>query len=103
MSLKIVIIGAGEVGFNLSKVLSKEGYNLTIIDIDKSKCNRINNNIDAKVIEGNGSSQRTLEKINFENIQYFLALTKIDEVNLVASSIAASFSLYILELTSSIL
>ena len=86
--MNIVLVGAGEVGFNLSKILSKEGYNLTIIDIDPRKCNRVNNNIDAIVIEGNGASQRILQKINLNDVKYFLALTRIDEINLVASSIA---------------
>ena len=86
--MNIVLVGAGEVGFNLSKVLSKEGHNLTVIDINQSKCSRIKNTIDAKVIEGNGASQRILGNISFDNIDYFLALTRIDEINLVASSIA---------------
>lgn len=86
--MNIVLVGVGEVGFNLSKVLSKEGYNLTIIDIDPKRCSRVNNSIDAKIIEGNGASQRILQKVNLEDVQYFLALTKIDEINLVASSIA---------------
>ena len=86
--MNIVLVGAGEVGFNLSKVLSKDGHNLTIIDINESKCSRVNNSIDAKVIEGNGASQRILQRINFDDVDYFLALTRIDEVNLVASSIA---------------
>ena len=47
--MNIVLVGAGDVGFNLSKVLSKEGYNLTIIDINQDKCKRVNNSIDAKV------------------------------------------------------
>ena len=88
MSIKIVLIGAGEVGFNLAKVLSKENYDLTVVDIDKDKCSRVKNTVDARVIEGNGCSQRVLQKIDFENIDYFLALTRIDEVNLVASRIA---------------
>ena len=60
MSINIVLIGAGEVGFNLAKVLSKENYDLTVVDIDKKKCNRVQNTIDARVIEGNGCSQRIL-------------------------------------------
>ena len=48
MSLKIVIVGAGEVGYNLSKFLSKEDYSITIVDIDEKKCSRIKNAIDAK-------------------------------------------------------
>ena len=86
--MNIVLVGAGEVGFNLSKVLSKDGHNLTIVDIKDTKCNRVNNSIDARVIEGNGASQRVLQKIDFDDVDYFLALTRIDEVNLVASSIA---------------
>ena len=88
MLLNIVLVGAGEVGFNLSKFLSKENYNLTVIDIDPIKCNRVKNTIDARVIEGDGCSQRILQTIDFSNIDYFLALTKIDEINLVASTIA---------------
>mgnify|MGYP006152892259 CR=1 FL=1 len=88
MLLNIVLVGAGEVGFNLSKFLSKENYNLTVIDIDPIKCNRVKNTIDARVIEGDGCSQRILQTIDFSNIDYFLALTKIDEINLVSSTIA---------------
>jgi len=88
MSLKIVIVGAGEVGYNLSKYLSKEDYSITIVDIDESKCSRIKNAIDAKVIFGNGSSQRILQQIDLKQVDYFLALTPIDEINLIASKTA---------------
>ena len=88
MLLNIVLVGAGEVGFNLSKFLSKENYNLTVIDINPLKCNRVKNTIDASVIEGDGCSQRILQTIDFTNVDYFLALTKIDEINLVACTIA---------------
>ena len=76
MSTNIVLIGAGEVGFNLSKFLSKENYDLTVIDVDPLKCSRIKNTIDARVIEGNGCSQRILQKIDFTTVDFFLSLTK---------------------------
>ena len=41
MSLNIVIIGAGEVGYNLAKSLIKNEYEITIIDIDPVKCIRV--------------------------------------------------------------
>ena len=88
MLLNIVLVGAGEVGFNLSKFLVKENYNLTVIDINPNKCSKVKNTIDARVVEGDGCSQRTLQNIDFSEVDYFLALTKIDEVNLVASTIA---------------
>ena len=88
MSLNIVVIGAGEVGFNLAKSLSKENHDITVIDISSDRCDRVKNAIDAKVIEGNGASQRILQKIDMKNIDYLLALTKIDEVNFVSSYLA---------------
>ena len=88
MSIKILILGAGEVGFNLSKYLSNEDYDITVIDIDPKKCHRVKNTVDAHVIEGDGTSLRIYDNIDMESIDYFLPLTKFDEVNLVASSIA---------------
>ena len=88
MSLNIVIIGAGEVGYNLTRVLSNEDYDITVVDIAPERCDSVTNNFDARVILGNGASQRVLQQIDMENVDYLLALTRIDEVNLVASQIA---------------
>ena len=88
MSIRIVIIGAGEVGYNLSKFLSKEDYDITVVDIDENRCSRIQNTIDANVIHGNGASQRVLKNIDLTTVDYFLALTPTDEVNLIASKTA---------------
>ncbi|MBI45818.1 MAG: Trk system potassium transporter TrkA [Candidatus Marinimicrobia bacterium] len=88
MSLKIVIVGAGEVGYNLSKYLANEDYAITVIDINEHKCSRVKNAIDAKVLCGNGASQRVLQKIDMAQIDYFLALTPLDEINLIASKAA---------------
>ena len=88
MSLRIVIIGAGEVGFNLAKTLSNDNCDLTIIDIDPKKCQRITNSLDAHVINGDGASQRILQDLDLDSVDYLLALSRIDEVNLVASKSA---------------
>ena len=85
MKFNIVIIGAGEVGFNLAKSLSKEEHDITVIDIDPNKCQKVTNNIDARVIEGDGCSQRIIQQIEMSEVDYLISLTKIDEVNLVAS------------------
>ena len=57
MSLNIVVIGAGEVGFNLAKSLSKEDHDITVIDISEEKCNRIKNTIDGFAGIGLGESR----------------------------------------------
>ena len=70
-------------------VLSKEDYDITVVDTNTDKCSKVKNAIDARVIEGNGASQRILQKIdNMSNVDYFLALTPIDEINLIASKIS---------------
>ena len=89
MNLNIVIVGAGEVGFNLAKSLSKEDHSITVIDINPQKCSRLQNSIDARVIEGDGTSQRLLAGIEMKKVDYVLALTRIDEVNLVASQMTS--------------
>ena len=88
MKFNIVIIGAGEVGFNLAKALSKEDHDITVVDIDPIKCQKVTNHVDAKVIEGDGCSQKILNNIDMSEVDYLIALTKIDEINLVASKLA---------------
>ena len=88
MSLTIVIIGAGEIGFNLARELSKEDYNITIVDINPEKVKRASENLDVSALEGNGASPHVLRQAQVEDANIFLALTRIDEVNLVASQMA---------------
>ena len=88
MDIKIVVIGAGEVGYNLIKALSKDKFDITVIDINEEKCQKITNTMDVQGIVGNGASQRILQLIDMSQIDYLLALTRIDEVNLVAAKSA---------------
>ena len=88
MPLKVAIIGAGEVGYNLANRFAKEDHDITVVDVDPGKCRIIKNTVDARVIEGDGASQRIIQQLNVAEIDIFLALTRIDEVNLVASRIA---------------
>ncbi len=86
--MKVVIIGAGEVGYNLAIRFAKEDHDLTVIDNNPEKCKFVKTTVDAQVIEGDGASQRILQQINMPEVDIFLALTRIDEINLVASRIA---------------
>ena len=58
--MKVVIIGAGEVGFHVAKALSEENYDITVVDIDHEKCQRASENLDVIVVEGNGASPNVL-------------------------------------------
>ena len=83
--MRIVIIGAGEVGFHVAKSLSQDDHDITVMDISASKCKRASENLDVIVVEGNGASPRNLSSANVQEADYVLCLTRVDEVNLIAS------------------
>ena len=83
--MKVVIIGGGEVGFHVAKALSEEDYDITVVDIDPLKCRRASENLDVIVVEGNGASPKTLNDAKVGDADYVLCLTRVDEVNLIAS------------------
>ena len=83
--MKVIIIGGGEGGFHVSKALSEEDYDITVIDIDPIKCKRASENLDVIVVEGNGASPDTLNDAKVGEADYVLCLTRVDEVNLIAS------------------
>ena len=88
MALKIVIIGAGEVGFNLARELSQEDHDITIVDILPEKVRRAVETLDVNTLEGNGASPVILKQAEVDKADIFLALTRIDEVNLVSCQMA---------------
>lgn len=83
--MKIVIIGAGEVGFHVAKALSQEDYDITVIELDSEKCRRISESLDVIVVEGHGASPRNLASAQVQEADYVVCATLVDEVNLIAS------------------
>jgi len=83
--MKIVIIGAGEVGFHVAKSLGELDYDISIIDIDHAKCSRANEHLDVIVTQGNGSDEQILKDINIAEADYVFCLTDSDETNLISS------------------
>ena len=83
--MKIVIIGAGDVGFHVAKSLSELDYDISVIDIDHAKCARANEHLDVIVTQGNGSDEKILKDINVTEADYVFCLTNSDETNLISS------------------
>lgn len=86
--MNILIIGAGDIGFHLTKRLSFEKHNITVIESDPKKVSRAHDQLDARIIEGSGTSYNSLKEANLFNTDVFAALTNNDEVNLMACRIA---------------
>jgi len=87
--MKIVIIGAGEVGFFLAKRLSSEKHDLVIIDLDEERCARAQEDLDLSVIHGDASSQRVLREAGLESADMLIAASATDEVNILACMMAS--------------
>ena len=79
--MKIIIAGAGEVGYHLAKLLSFESHDITLIDNQKSNLNIAENKLDIKTIEGNSASISVLKDANVENSDLVVSLTTSETTN----------------------
>ncbi len=86
--MRILIIGAGDIGLQLAKRLSQEKHDIVMIEADSQRVMRASEQLDALVIEGNGASYRVLEQANFKTMGIVAAMTDSDEANLMACRIA---------------
>ncbi len=90
--MKIIIIGAGEVGFHIARHLTRENKEVVVIDVCQDALDRISDQMDVQVICSSGSSPAALEDAGIQEAEILLAVTDSDEVNLVACMIANSLS-----------
>lgn len=86
--MRIIIVGAGEVGFQLAKVLSAENIDVVVIDKSKEKLKRISEELDVAPTEGEGGSPSVLEEAGANQADILLAVTNIDEANMIACLVA---------------
>ena len=82
--MKIIIVGAGEVGFHIASHLALENKDVVIIDNNPEATRRISDNLDVQIVLGSGSSPVVLEEAGIQQAEIILAVTNSDETNLVA-------------------
>ncbi|MDR9417398.1 Trk system potassium transporter TrkA [Gracilimonas sp.] len=85
--MKIVIIGAGEIGFDLANVLSTEKHDVIVMDHDKECLSRVSSSLDVLPIEGNATSVKDLVKAQVGDCDILISVTSIDEVNMISGMI----------------
>jgi len=90
--VKLLVIGAGDVGFNLAKILSQENHDIVVIDSNPARCAYVREQLDIAVLERNGASGKVLVEAGVQNADIVIAATDIDEVNLIASMLAHKLS-----------
>ncbi len=87
--MKVLIVGAGEVGFHLAQRLSEEGQDVILIESDPDRAEFASQQLDVMTVVGNGASIPVLEEAGAKGAKVMLAVTSQDEVNLI-SCLAAS-------------
>ena len=96
--MKIIIVGAGEVGFHIASRLSNENQDVVLIDKDPQKIKRITENLDVQTLLGSGTSPRILKDSGIEDADMLVAATDSDEANLISCLLARNLNKYIVKI-----
>ena len=88
--MRVIICGAGQVGYNIAAYLSKEENEVTVVDTDPQLIAHINENLDVKGVQGHASNPDVLNGAGANDADMIIAVTHSDEVNMVACQIGHS-------------
>jgi len=88
--VKILILGAGQVGSTVAESLVNEANDITVVDTDAEKLHQLQDRFDLRTLTGNAGHPSVLEQAGIADTDMLLAVTQSDEVNMVACKLAAS-------------
>ena len=86
--MRAIVVGAGVVGFDVAKLLSQAEHDVVVIDYDPEALSHINDKLDVMTVCGNGTSTSILEEAGTRDARILIAVTAIDEVNIIACMLA---------------
>lgn len=88
--MKVIICGAGQVGFHIARYLAFENNDVTVVDQSPELIGKINDQLDVQAFVGHGSHPHVLSRAGAGDADMLIAVTATDEVNMVACQIAHS-------------
>lgn len=88
--MKVIVCGAGQVGYNIARHLALESNDVTVVDQSPELVRRINDNLDVNGIVGQASHPAVLDQAGARDSDMLIAVTATDEVNMVACQVAHS-------------
>ena len=88
--MKVIICGAGQVGWQIARHLATENNDVTVVDIDPDLVRRATDTLDVQGIAGHASYPEILERAGAEDTDMIIAATQSDEVNMVTCQVAHS-------------
>ena len=81
--MKIIVVGAGEVGTHITSHLAQDGHDIVMIEQDPARADRAEETLNALVVRGNGASRKVLDQAGVD-ADMIISVTNQDEVNIVA-------------------
>jgi trk system potassium uptake protein TrkA len=88
--LKIIVLGAGQVGTSVAESLVSEANEITVVDTDMARLAALQDRLDLRTVAGNAASPSTLRQAGAEDADMLIAVTQSDQTNLCACRIAKS-------------
>lgn len=88
--MKIIILGAGQVGGTLAENLAGEANDITVVDNNPDRLRELQNRLDIRTIQGHGSHPDLLKRAGADDADMLIAVTSNDEINMIACQIAHS-------------
>lgn len=88
--MKIIILGAGEVGGNLAQNLTREASDITVVDINADRLRELQDRFDIRTVRGMASHPDVMRQAGAEDADMVIAVTNADEINMVACQVAYS-------------
>jgi trk system potassium uptake protein TrkA len=89
--MKIIVIGAGKIGFSIAELLSNEGHDVVVIDQDDERIELVDQTLDVQAVVGSGSSRKTLEAGGVGSADMVVAVTEMDELNMIACLLSKQY------------
>lgn len=86
--MKIIILGAGQVGSSVAASLSREENDITVVDLDPARLQNLQDKLDIRGLVGNASHPRVLIRAGAEDADMIVAVTNSDEINMIACQVA---------------
>lgn len=89
--MKIIILGAGQVGASLAASLASEANDITVVDSDGDRLRELSNTLDIRTVQGHASHPNVLREAGGADADMLIAVTNSDEVNMVACQVAYTY------------
>jgi trk system potassium uptake protein TrkA len=87
--MKILVAGGGQTATLVAARLIREGNEIVIVEQDSERCRKLEEMLDAKIVQGNAASIGTLRRAGIADAEMLIALTSVDQINVLFCLIAA--------------